>query len=376
MIDFIYFMKILILIGPFASLSSESYGGVEKFWLTMGKKFNELGHKITFISKKINGDSKDKIIDKILFKRINGFLSTESKFSRFVLDFLYTIKAALVLPNEIDIIVTNTFWSPIILPFIVNKKTKIYVDVARMPKGQIFLYKYVARLRVNTNIVKKNIIKEVSSKLAKKIKVIPPSLPFISPRNINLKNKKPLIVYLGRIHEEKGIELFINSLKKINLKRWKVKIIGPWKINDGGSGLSYLNYLTNQITNKSITIENPISVKKIFKLYKQTAIFVYPSLAKNETFGLSVAEFMSYGAVPIVSNLDCFKDYITHNYNGMIFNHEKHNSNLLLSNYLEKLIKNNKFRLKLSKKAFNINKTHSVNKIAQTLLSDFKNLIK
>ena len=86
------------------------------------------------------------------------------------------------------------FWSHIILPFIVNKKTKIYVDVARMPKGQIFLYKYVARLRVNTNIVKKNIIKEVSSKLAKKIKVIPSSLPHISPRNINLKNKKPLIV--------------------------------------------------------------------------------------------------------------------------------------------------------------------------------------
>ncbi|MDB9711439.1 hypothetical protein OAA61_05485 [Candidatus Pelagibacter ubique] len=129
-------MKILILIGPFASLSSESYGGVEKFWLTMGKKFNELGHKITFISKKINGFSKDKIINKILFIRINGFLSTESKFYRLVLDFLYTIKAALVLPNEIDIIVTNTFWSPIILPFIVNKKTKIYVDVARMPKGK------------------------------------------------------------------------------------------------------------------------------------------------------------------------------------------------------------------------------------------------
>ena len=62
--------------------------------------------------KKIKGDSKDKIINKILFKRINGFLSTESKFYRLVLDFLYTIKAALVLPNEIDIIVTNTFGLP------------------------------------------------------------------------------------------------------------------------------------------------------------------------------------------------------------------------------------------------------------------------
>ena len=365
-------MKILILIGPFASLSSESYGGVEKFWLTMGKKFNELGHKITFISKKINGDSKDKIINKILFKRINGFLSTESKFYRLVLDFLYTIKAALVLPNEIDIIVTNTFWSPIILPFIVNKKTKIYVDVARMPKGQIFLYKYVARLRVNTNIVKKNIIKEVSSKLAKKIKVIPPSLPFISPRNINLKNKKPLIVYLGRIHEEKGIELFINSLKKINLKKWKVRIIGPWKIKDGGSGKDYRNFLVNQLKDKPIFIEEPISSKNIFKLYRETSIFVYPSLAVNETFGLSVAEFMSYGAVPIVSNLGCFKDFIHHNINGVIFNHKKFNSSLLLLNSLKKLMNNNQLRLRLSKNALKINKTHSPDKIAKVFLSDFK----
>ena len=54
-------MKILILIGPFASLSSESYGGVEKFWLTMGKKFNELGHKITFISKKLTETQKIKL---------------------------------------------------------------------------------------------------------------------------------------------------------------------------------------------------------------------------------------------------------------------------------------------------------------------------
>ena len=369
-------MKILILIGPFSEFSNQSYGGVEKFWFILGQQFKKLNNEVVFISKKTKKNQKNKLINGILFKRIKGYLAPQNIFLRLFLDFLYTIKALSALPKDADIIVTNTFWSPIIFPFFVKKNAKIYVDVARMPKGQMFLYKFADRLRVNTHAVKKNIIKEVSLKLAKKIKVLPPSLPFTSPLNINLKNKKPLIVYLGRIHEEKGIELFINSLKKINLKRWKVKIIGPWKINDGGSGLSYLNYLTNQITNKSITIENPISVKKIFKLYKQTAIFVYPSLAKNETFGLSVAEFMSYGAVPIVSNLDCFKDYITHNYNGMIFNHEKRNSSLLLSNYLKKLIKNNKFRLKLSKKAFNINKTHSVNKIAQTFLSDFKNLIK
>ncbi len=153
-----------------------------------------------------------------------------------------------------------------VFPFFVKKNTKIYVDVARMPKGQIFLYKFADRLRVNTHAVKKNIIKEVSSSLAKKIKVIPPSIPFKPQLNITPKDKKKLIVYLGRIHEEKGIEIFIKALKEINLDNWKVRIIGPWKIRDGGSGKDYRNFLVNQLKGKPVFIEEPISSKNIFKL--------------------------------------------------------------------------------------------------------------
>ena len=181
---------------------------------------------------------------------------------------------------------------------------------------------------------------------------------------------------MGRIHEEKGIEIFIKALKEINLDNWKVRIIGPWKIRDGGSGKDYRNFLVNQLKGKPVFIEEPISSKNIFKLYRETSIFVYPSLAVNETFGLSVAEFMSYGAVPIVSNLDCFKDFIHHNINGIIFNHKKFNSSLLLLNSLKKLMNNNQLRLRLSKNALKINKTHSPDKIAKVFLSDFKLITK
>ena len=369
-------MKILILIGPFSEFSNQSYGGVEKFWFTLGKQFKKSNNEVVFISKKTKKNQKNKLIDGILFKQIKGYLAPQNIFLRLFLDFLYTIKALSALPRDADIIVTNTFWSPIIFPFFVKKNTKIYVDVARMPKGQIFLYKFADRLRVNTHAVKKNIIKEVSSSLAKKIKVIPPSIPFKPQLNITPKDKKKLIVYLGRIHEEKGIEIFIKALKEINLDNWKVRIIGPWKIRDGGSGKDYRNFLVNQLKGKPVFIEEPISSKNIFKLYRETSIFVYPSLAVNETFGLSVAEFMSYGAVPIVSNLDCFKDFIHHNINGVIFNHKKFNSSLLLLNSLKKLMNNNQLRLRLSKNALKINKTHSPDKIAKVFLSDFKLITK
>ena len=47
-------MKILILFGPFAPFSKNSFGGVEKFWYTMATKFNKSGHEVHIISKKIN----------------------------------------------------------------------------------------------------------------------------------------------------------------------------------------------------------------------------------------------------------------------------------------------------------------------------------
>ena len=63
-------MKILILLGPFSSFSEKSYGGVEKLWLTMGKKFKEYGNDVTFISKKFKHNSESKINNGILFNRI------------------------------------------------------------------------------------------------------------------------------------------------------------------------------------------------------------------------------------------------------------------------------------------------------------------
>ena len=367
-------MKILILFGPFASFSKNSFGGVEKFWYSMASKFKDSGHEVHIISKKIDKNYKNKKIDGIFYKRINGYNNPKITLFRLILDFFYTIKVGFALPKDANIIVTNTFWSPVVLPLFINNKSKIYVDVARMPKGQMFLYKMASRLRVNTKAVKKNILKEISKSQISKIKIIPPSLPFKTSTKINIKNKKKLIVFLGRIHREKGIELFINALNNLNLKEWKVKIIGPWKTTDGGSGEKYKKNLIKMINNKSVSIENPIPAKNITSLYKDTSIFVYPSLAKDETFGLSVIEFMSFGAAPIVSDLECFKDFINHNINGLIFNHKNKNSNLLLASSIKNLIVNQKLRFKIAKNALDIRNTHSIDKIGEEFLNDFKEL--
>jgi glycosyltransferase involved in cell wall biosynthesis len=46
-------------------------------------------------------------------------------------------------------------------------------------------------------------------------------------------------------------------------------------------------------------------------------MFVYPCLAEQgETFGLAPLEAVACGAVPIVSDLSCFGDFITPGVNG------------------------------------------------------------
>ena len=111
------------------------------------------------------------------------------------------------------------------------------------------------------------------------------------------------------------------------------------------------------------------------KEYAKASIFLYPSIAeKGETFGLAPLEAMAFGTVPIVSNLECFKDFIKQNKNGLIFNHS-YKPEVALANKI-KILQDSKVLLKkLSVEAFKVNKSHSVEKIANLFLDDFKKII-
>jgi glycosyltransferase involved in cell wall biosynthesis len=74
-------------------------------------------------------------------------------------------------------------------------------------------------------------------------------------------------------------------------------------------------------------LEPTYDTDELNRLYQKASIFVYPSVAeKGETFGLAPLEAMAWGCVPVVSDLRCFKDFIIHERNGLIFNHRTHNA--------------------------------------------------
>ena len=56
-------------------------------------------------------------------------------------------------------------------------------------------------------------------------------------------------------------------------------------------------------------------------VYDRASIFVYPSTAKGETFGLAPLEAMSRGCLTVLSSLPCFQDFAEEGSNCLLFDH-------------------------------------------------------
>ena len=360
-------MKICIVQGAFFPIPPVKGGSIEKRWFALANYFKSKGHQVIYISRKFKKFKYFEKKNKIIHHRVDSFNNHKSFIISKIYDLIYTLRVLKKIPNDVDIIVSNTFF----LPILINKnlKKKIVVDVARMPKNQMFFYKDSARLRANSKIVYKKIINELGNYYKHKVKLIPNPLP-IKNENLLLKKNNNKILYTGRIHPEKGLEILINAFKKL-IGNSQLEIIGPYKTKDGGGGLNYLNKLKNISKNYNIKFLNPIYDKnKLQKKYKNASIFVYPSIAEGETFGVAPLEAMSYGCATIVSNLECFKDFISNNKNGLTFNHKKNAINNLYKKLIL-LIENKRIYSKISYNSQKVNKTHSLEKIGEEFLKDF-----
>lgn len=366
-------MKITILIGAFLPCPALKGGAVEKRWYELARRFKEKGHAVEIISKKWEGLSNG--IDEygIQHTRIEGYKAPSSIFIRLIQDFWYTARALYLINKDTDVVITNTFWAPLIAQGILRKK--IFVDVARMPKGQLKFYKGVGRMRANSTPVEKAIIDEIGKD--QKVICIPNPLPFELKDQNRILEKENTILFVGRIHPEKGVHLLIEAFNRLNEQSWTLKIVGPHEISAGGGGEQYIESLYQLIGKNNVKFLGSIYDRDLLiKEYEKSMIFAYPSLAeKGETFGLAPLEAMACGSIPLLSSLECFADFVTDNYNGVFFNHRANDNVDQLMVKLKFLIKNEELRKTLSDNARQVNKSHSSEMIADLFLTDFEKVI-
>ena len=369
-------MKITILQGAFLPVPASRGGAIEKAWERLGREFVKLGHQVTHISRLCDGLPEEEEIEGVHHIRIEGTNAVNNSIKLKLLEFPYVWRARKSLPQA-DVLVTHAFWAPIIYPS--NSFGKMYVHVGRYPKGQFKFYGKAKRLQAPSSFVAEAVKREVP-RAKERVSVVPYPLPWEMGQQTTLENRPKRMLYLGRLHPEKGVLELVRTwclLSEGERKEWELRIVGPWKKEQGGGGLEYLNQIRNEIRKGEAKVElvEPIfEESEIIQEYKTSRIFVYPSLAeKGETFGLSILESMSQGCVPLVSSLPCFQDFVSPE-NGFIFNT---NNGRVESNLLQCLktgIQTEAYHPKFSDRAYEMAKEFEPSRVARSYLEDFKKM--
>lgn len=312
--------SIVIITSPFGCIPPHAIGAVEKLWKSCGDVFRDKGIEVIFISKRpydVDGLSPENIY-------IKGYNRTGNWLSDFLLDFIYSLRAFIKSPKA-DAIVLNTAWTPVLLPLFKWKYKVSLYNVARFPKKQFGFYKAVNILSCVSNIVYKSLIAQTPSSVNQACVInnfIDTSV--FRKRKEHLLSDNPIILFTGRVHREKGVELLVQAVNQVNkIHKVRLRIIGAYETSKGGSGIEYKNELDNMAEGWKIEWMPPIyKPEELAMAMDECDIYCYPSLADNgETFGVAPLEAMGLGLPTIVSSLGCFSDFLIDNVNGLVFNH-------------------------------------------------------
>lgn len=367
-------MKITILQGAFLPVPPILGGAVEKIWYRMGQEFAQAGHEVTHISCSHPNLPDNEYLNGVNYIRIPGY-DTPSKLIKLkVLDLLYSIRAVKKIPAS-DVIVTNSFWSPFLLRGKQGKKA--YVDVQRIPRGQMKFYTHVGKLRGCSPAIFDAIKAELPVKVHQLVSYVPNPVPF-TVKKLSVQREK-IILFVGRLHPEKGVNILLKAFSLIekDLKGdWKLIIVGPSDFKDGGGGELYLKELHELASGMNVMFTGPVySEDELVNYYAQASIFCYPAQdGSGDAAPVAPREAMAYGCVPVVSALGCFNDFITDNHNGLTFDQNADNQPKALAEKLSLLTNNELMLSKMSEECQLVNEKFSPAVIAAAFIKDFEKI--
>ncbi|NEQ69788.1 MAG: glycosyltransferase family 4 protein, partial [Symploca sp. SIO2D2] len=294
-------LKICIVQGAFFPVPPIMGGAVEKIWYELGKRFVQMGHEVQQVSRAVPEHPRNNQIEGVQHNRVAGYDTPSNLLVLKLLDLRYTLRAMRA-AKPADIIVTNTFWFPILRRH--NRKGKLYVHVARFPKGQLRLYKHSARIQSVSTAVQDEAARQ-APELEPIMRVVPNPVDLPTDASIHSADAQTerTLLYTGRIHPEKGLDLLLKAFVSADMPGWTLRIVGPWKTDQGGGGQGYLDRLSSIAQSGSAKVDfvEPIFDKEKLALeYEKADLFCYPSLAdKGESFGVSPLEAMAHGAPAI-----------------------------------------------------------------------------
>jgi glycosyltransferase involved in cell wall biosynthesis len=318
-------VRITIATGPLLPVPALRGGAIPRMWLGLAKEFAARGNDVCIFARRFPGQPDQEVVSGIRFLRHGGYDQSRWIALDLARDFAYAVRVAHRLPPA-DILVTNDFWLPVIAPRLCPAAGKIVVNANRHPKGQYGLYGRASLIAAASTAVREAIETQTPA-LKGRIEVFPNPVDLHSMRpDENARSSAPrTLLFVGRLHPEKGVHLLAEAFGRVTQRQpgWRLRIVGPWRAEQGGGGEGYLGRLRKLLEGAPADIVEPqFDPAMLAGEYRAASLFCYPSLAESgESFGLAALEAMACGVAPIVSALDCFRDFVADGKTGWIFDH-------------------------------------------------------
>lgn len=362
------------------------------FDIALSNKQNNIQHDILYIGKKqkINDLSGIKIIalNNSIFKYgislrlIFWLYQNKNNYNLFIIHGLWqfiTLLSRIIIPNKYLV-----FTHGMLDPYFKSEKfksfkKKIYWNI--FEKKNLLKAKFVLlnsikeKKQINNTFVKTNGIK---------FKLINYG---IYPKDINFKKSKlkfyskfkflknyKLIVYIGRIHPKKGLDILIDAFEKIDNKRYILLIAGD--INNKYAK-ALIQKVKNKNNSKKIIFANFLKGEIKWGAISNAASTILPSHGEN--FGVSIAESLLAGTPVICSNKVGTSKQIKESNAGIIV---KNNKLSLYQGIMKFINLSQKQKEKLSKnsitcfnKNFNIKINHNFSDFLKKIINSNKNIL-
>lgn len=374
-------MDIAIVTGPFLSVPPAPCGAVERIWFDLAREFAALGHNVVLLACAADDCPASEVVNGVRIERAMRLRSTKRIALNLSMDMAYSLHLLARIPM-VDIVVTNCFWLPAMLAPL-RRGMPVYVSVARVPKRQMGLYAAagVARLGAVSSAIARMIV-EQCPKAERITRVVPNPIDtdVFVPDPSRRDRTSRTITYTGRVHPEKGLDILLKAFRIVAASRpnARLRIVGPWAIDRGGGGDGLREELGMLAQGLPVHFEGPVYDRAALAAVLQGSdVYCYPSVAeRGEASPVAPLEAMGTGLVPVVSDLDQFRDYLVEGENGMSFNHRGPDAHERLAEKLALLLDDGALRARMGARAAETAAQYSIAAVAGRYLADFEELLK
>ncbi len=159
---------------------------------------------------------------------------------------------------------------------------------------------------------------ELFRKISKKVVLCEIGALFEKFENIKVKTEKNTFLFVGRFAPNKQIENLIEVFEKVikTSKSTKLFIIGK---DQEGNKKKFEEMVLAKGLGKNVFIDSPATGNDFLEYFSKAEFFV--SASEFESFGLSGVEAMSIGMIPILNDIESFRNFIVQGKNGFLLDY-------------------------------------------------------